>query len=372
MRQVRGVLGVLGVLCIAIVVATVAPAAQERSPLPPWPTQEPPPIDANALLDAWVAGREDALPAALYRREPLASLREALDDLRFAPADRRRREQAAALALEAAQLAGGSDTAAAFELLEWGCHLLRQDPVTTEAERLFHWGAAAVLEGLTLPSLVAHADHALRRDFVRPPQETSGVSLIPHAEHAARRFDQEPRLELARAVAVELQTFPDPRAKERLGQRDGNLFARLADRLNRAARFPEVRAEALTRLGLAHLRDSNPERALMYLDEAPSLTSDPWVLYLAHLFRGRALETLGRDAEAVEAFRASVAAVPGAQSAMLALGTALFRTGAREEASQVAWAATAVPTVADPWIGYGQADLRFWPEIRERLREAVR
>jgi hypothetical protein len=57
---------------------------------------------------------------------------------------------------------------------------------------------------------------------------------------------------------------------------------------------------------------------------------------------------------------------------MLALGSALLRVGAREDAAAIAWAATAVPTVADPWVGYGQADLRFWPQIRDRLREAVR
>ena len=361
----------MGVLVAALLAIGAAPAAQDRG-VTPRLAQDWPAIDGEALLDAYALGQDGALVVALSRPNALSSLRDALAGLDLEGADRRRREQAAALAVEAAQLAGASDTIAAFELVEWGCHLLRRDAVTTEAERLFHWAAAAVLEGMTLPSLVAHADHALRRDFVRPPQETSGVSLVPHAEHAAGRVDQEPRLELARAVAVELRTFPDPRAKERLGQRDGNLFAQLVDRLDRAARFPEVRAEALTRLGFAHLRDSNPERALMHLDEAPALTSDPWVLYLAHLFRGRALGALGRDAEAVEAFRASVAAVPGAQSAMLALGAALVRSGAREEASQLAWAATAVPTVADPWLGYGQADLRFWPEIRDRLREAVR
>jgi tetratricopeptide (TPR) repeat protein len=301
----------------------------------------------------------------------LERLRTALDGVQFDPADRKRREQAAALAVEAARLVGASQKGAAFALIEWACALLRRDTSTTEAERLFHWAAAAVLEGVVLPSLVPHAEVSVRREFVRPPGQTSGVSILPHVEHALRRVN-EPRLQLARAVGLELRTFPDPQPKARLGQRDGPLFAQLVEALHRAATFSAVRAEALTRLGFSHLRDGHPERALAHLDDVPALTQDPWVLYLSHLFRGRAFEALGRDDEAVLAYRASVAAVPGAQSAMLALGSALFRVGAREDASAIAWAATAVPTVADPWVGYGQADLRFWPQIRDRLREAVR
>ena len=337
-----------GAWLLAVVLSTGGPVGQDYRPITAGPGQDGPPIDAHALIDAWASGRYEVLPAALNRPFAVENLRKALEKVRFDPADRKRHEQAAALAVEAVQFAGAYHPAATFELIEWGCRLLRRDSVATEAERLFHRGAVAVLEGMTNPSVVTHAEHGLRR------------------------FPADPRFELARAVAVELQTFPDPEPSVRLGQRDGTLFARLVDRLERAARFPEVRAEALARLGFAHLRDRHPERALAQLDHVPALTEDPWVLYLAHLFRGRALEALGRDDEAVEALRAAVAAVPGAQSAALALGAALLRTGAREEASAIAWASTAVPAVADPWIGYGQADLRFWPQIRDRLREAVR
>ena len=71
------------------------------------------------------------------------------------------------------------------------------------------------------------------------------------------------------------------------------------------------------------------------------------------------------------AYRAAIAAEPG-QTAQLALGAALARTGQRQEATAtVAAAVVATPARVDPWTIYGRGDARLWPEISERLRKEL-
>lgn len=311
--------------------------------------QRPQAREGVLIVDAYASSDFPAIARLLTGNESLTQLQDRLD---AAVADGdggpRRRLLAAAVAVEAAQLRGFQEMTGAVEVIEWACTLLRTHDAPGDAERIWFLASLAIFEGLA-----------------------SSTSVVVHADHALRRFPAEPRFELALAVGTELATFPDPREKGRLSARIGTQYDRLVTRLSNAARHESVRAEARVRLGFTLLRDGRPEQALEALDGAAGLTDEPFLVYLAHLFRGRALEKLDRLDDAVAAYRAAVAAVPGAQSAELALATALMKGAGRLEASERAKSAVMAERVADPWSGYGQGDLRLWPVIRQQLREAV-
>jgi tetratricopeptide (TPR) repeat protein len=255
----------------------------------------------------------------------------------------------AAVALEAANLGGLDDWPNARALIEWACALIRANRQRLEAERVWHWGAIAVLESA--------ADAA---------------PLQVHATHALGRFADDARFVLARAVASELRTWPDEREGRTAAERNPEAVALAVDRLNAAAALPDVRAEALMRLGCLALRNNHPSQALSYLRDATAARPDPFVRHLIGLFQGRALERLERVEDAMAAYRSALDAHPG-QTASLALASVLLRTGRRREAAATADAATRAETNAgDPWTAYGRADGRFWSDISARLRRELR
>ena len=137
--------------------------------------------------------------------------------------------------------------------------------------------------------------------------------------------------------------------------------------------MPEYRAEASLRLGYTALRLGRHDDALEHLARAVDLSgSDEYIAHLAQLFRGRALDWLERREDAVAAYRAAVVLQPGAQTAELALAAALARAGDRTEAAAIADRALAAADAgSDPWLSYGQGDLRKWPMLVARLRSAV-
>jgi cytochrome c-type biogenesis protein CcmH/NrfG len=76
---------------------------------------------------------------------------------------------------------------------------------------------------------------------------------------------------------------------------------------------------------------------------------------------------------AIEALRASLEAVPGAQSASLMLAVRLHSAGRGQEAKAVMERMLALdPPVFDPWRNYGYGDLRRWPVLIDDLRRRVR
>ncbi len=126
-------------------------------------------------------------------------LRVAIRDLNFAvpmwfpenEANERRRLAVAAFALEFVMVRRADlwkDSG--YLLLEWACSLLRRNPTPLPAERLWHLAAIGVIEGAA-----------------------DGVRLEAHLAHAERRFPDEPRFLLARAVAMELLTWPEEHGK---------------------------------------------------------------------------------------------------------------------------------------------------------------
>jgi tetratricopeptide (TPR) repeat protein len=146
----------------------------------------------------------------------------------------------------------------------------------------------------------------------------------------------------------------------------------IVNRLKDAARVGPVASEALLRLGFFELRRDHPDAAIARFTEAGQ-APDSDVRYLLHLLRGRALEQVNRRNDAIADYRAALAEFPFAQSATLALGTALAANGRVDESAALMSQMLAVPApVYDPWTLYAVPDWRFWPGVIKTLRQAVR
>nr|ADC36009.1 hypothetical protein [uncultured bacterium 259] len=332
---------------------TIAPT-QKSSPVspPPW---------MDELLDSYANGNypafDDSLRGAIHTGTASALPQFLLVLKKSAPAwikrapageQERRRLVVAAVSLEGANRGGLDNWPAARAVIEWACQLVRQNRRALPAERTWHWGAISIFEGAADAS---------------PAQV--------HVSHALSRFPNDPRFLLARGIATELRTWPDPRDGKTPRERDASTVGLTVLRLDEARRFDEVRAEASLHLGYLALRNRDASESLPYFRESAKPGVDPFIRYLAQLFQGRALEALHKPADAIAAYHGAIAAEPG-QTAQLALAAALARTGQQDAAADAAAASMRGVTVIDPWIIYGRGDARFWPEISARLRQEIR
>lgn len=281
-------------------------------------------LDLHSSADAWIAeGGEPAKP----RREVVV----------------------ATLALEAVQARGGAEWPRAQLILEWACDRLRRRLTPTEAERAWMWAAAALLEGVV-----------------------QGAALEVHLTHALKRFPGDPSLTMARALAAEIRAGPDVRSGSDLVPPPADRLEVLIYRLKQAASLPGYRIEAHVRLGYTALRQRRHSAALDLLEPATA-TDDPFLRYLAHLFRGRAFDAQKRFDEAIAEYESALQAAPGAQTAEIALGVAFARAGRRSDAAALAEASlTRTGTPVDPWLAYGQGDFRRWPEVIATVRRTIR
>ena len=126
------------------------------------------------------------------------------------------------------------------------------------------------------------------------------------------------------------------------------------------------------RFGAMQLGLRQVDQALRNLEKAERLTRDPYVVFLARYFTGRALEQQDELDDAEDAYRGAAAAVPHAQSATLALAALAFKGGRHSEAYRLARGVLdANPAPLDPWPAYVHADDRFWPQLVGRLRVEI-
>jgi Flp pilus assembly protein TadD len=256
---------------------------------------------------------------------------------------------AGALALEAVQLQGLTDRRKAAVLVEAGCNIVRLNLEKQPVERLWHHVAISLLEGLGDPA-----------------------AIDAHAVHALRRFPDEPAFVLARAVAAEMRTYPDDR-HIRVDKQSPQSYRAALERMETARALDDSRAEATMRLGSLLWRAGQPGQAVDHLREAASLAREPDLQYLSSLLLGRALEADGRLDQAASAYHAATIALSGAQTAEIALAAALSRLGQRADAGRVAGdAVRSGARPSDPWLVYGQGDLRRLPTLLVQLREALR
>ena len=295
---------------------------------------------------------------------------------------RRREFVAATVGLDIAHAAFDIAWPQGRKLIEWGSELLRRPPRPDEGERLWHLAALTLLQGAV--------------DYRLLVQLKDDVWL--------KRFPSEPRLLFALLVMLEGDTWPEPDRGLSWDADDASLEAGhkmfLARRANRSGVTAEmraksfehqrrtsmrqvitlledlsnsidIRADAILRLGVLHLRLRHSEVARDQFEDVLKLTSEPFLVYLAHFFTGVVLEQQGDRAEAIRSYRAALAVMPRAQAASFALASLLFVQDARDEAAQIVESAIQRPTAPDPWRGYQSGDFRLWPERISTLRKAL-
>lgn len=335
--------GVLLAVCLATT-ASARPAGQDVT------------VSAADLLEYYNLGEYDAVQTALTRAASgdlgifLQGLRRDLaawitaDGIALAS---RRRLVVAALSLEVAHAGLETQWARSEQILEWACELLRTERKPPPAERIWHQAALALIEGA--------------RDI---------ATLTIHVVHMKTRFPDEPRILMARVFEKETDYWNDLVTIS--GTADEGSPSIVFRSLDEARARPANEREADLRLGYLLLRAGKPRDASAVLSRvAPG--DDPGQLHLAHLFRGWAYEALGQQDDAARSFRAALDAVPGAQTATLALAVRLYAAGQRDEADTLVDSMLAIhPPVVDPWRIYGYGDLRRWPMLRDALREELR
>jgi tetratricopeptide (TPR) repeat protein len=348
-----------------------------------WPSARTPSV--VSLLDRYASGAFDDVLGELQRVDDFEALRKTLE--RDAPAwidaaglaDRqRRRLTAATFALEAARTDEWhqwkwiqrqppmGDGANEFQplnvlywkapplLIEWGCELFRADTAPTPIERWWQLAALAVAQRSQDAQFLV-GDTAIGLG-VNAGEIINTQHDIKHLDHIVERFPNEPRFMLGQGIARD-RYWDDDATKAYM-----SLFG-----------DQDVGGEAMMRMGAMQLRRGRVSDALMLFDRAERATRDPYVVHLARLYRGRALERQNRREQATAAYRGAVAAWPGGQAATLSLASLLFQAGRRSEAQELTAAMFAAsPMPADPWREYVHADDRFWPLLIRKLREGIR
>ena len=233
----------------------------------------------------------------------------------------------------------------AVELLEWACGLLRAEPPLV-AERWWHLGAIGLLE-----------------------RHNAQQTLELHLSHAHGRFPDEDRWALGRAIAAELRTWPETRDDTVLTVTP-TLTATIVGRYEEAIACDSVREEALIRLGYFELRRNRIDAALGRFEQAGT-PKDAVLRYWLFLFTGQALERTKRLPNAISAYRAALESAPDAQSAVLALASALVSVHRDAEASALVDRSLAMRSSRRIWAEFTQPDWRFWNRVIAELRKAV-
>lgn len=207
------------------------------------------------------------------------------------------------------------------------------------------------------------------------------VDLEPAATGTPRLVD--PWFAFARAMIIDIQTSPAFRDGPRSTAAEWDLAippddsntTRLAEQAvaeyERLRPYPRLAAEAAARRALLLVRLHRPEDALLALDESDAAGGDETVRYFSALFRGRALEALGRTDEAAHAYERAAGVMPGAQTPAVALASLFQRFD--DPAAARGWAERAATTPAaagDPWWWYWRGDLRHAGARLDALRSA--
>ena len=321
------------------------------------------PASVSLTLDAYAAGDFRRVEAQLEQIGDPATFfitfqRTAADWVAAAGVEARaaRRLFAAAVALEAAARHMGSPQLG-HELIEWSGRILALDP-PRDAERIWYLTAIAL------------SQRALDQSLVRPSPPAGEWDL---AVQARARFPGEDRFRLATAIVTERLSW---RPTQYARFNTPNAYAGLKDVIRAFEPLVSrvtIRAEVHLRLGHTRLRMGDHAAALEHLSQVLPLTKEPFLLYLAHYFTGRAKQARGDRTGAVAAYAAALEIVPRAQSAALSLAALSFARDDRDRAfALVSDAVNETEPVDDPWRLYQAGDSRLLPGFLGLLRRASR
>lgn len=322
----------------------------------------------TSLVDSYDRGDYAAMDRMLASRDkaPLARAftNAANQWISRAPVDGRvrRRQVAAAVALEIVSAGFAAEWGSLVPLIEVGCALTRQTPAGSPSEMAWHMFAIALLQGGSAGgSSKLHA----RDHFSVHVQER-----VPDSAHIklASAFEQEMQANVGRRSFGAVSYF-DPDAPP-------------ASSVARAAEVPlasyralvdhaVVGAEANVRLGALLIQLHKWAEAIPHL-AAASRSHDPFIKYLAAFLTGQAQRRLGDTLRAEHAYREALVAVPGGMSASLALASLLSSAGRWANADEVMVQASRTSESHDPWrlLPHGSyRHMRHWQtNLREHLR----
>ena len=317
-----------------------APAAARPRPRPP---RRPP--DVMALADVFDRRNAQAFEKALAQSNDLANVIRGVRQSDSPWPENRRRTAVFALELGLAGLR--SDNRDARDeggrlLAEY--HVRVREPAGADAFECW-WlvTETTALEGLFMP------DNALQ--------------FIPRAlQRCPSNCEAQPRL----CAGVSEQQWIQ-------GRTTAAQEPEILNRYEQAMKFPETEPEARVRAARFLYGLGQFDRGLAMLDGIKTPPADLELRYFASLVRGQLLRASGRPDDAAAAYRAALAAWPGAQSAQVALMTLSVIRGNREEAGALAEAIQMAPADQyDPWWTYWLGDYRAYPAVLEKLRELGR
>ena len=334
---------VRGAAAPAPVAATpVTPSAP--GPAPTTTVRRTVPSDVVALADLFDRGNAQAFEKGLTESKDLANVIRGLRQSDSPWPENRRRSAVFALELGLAGLR--SDNRDARDeggrlLAEY--HVRVREPAGADAfECAWLVTETTALEGLFIP------EYALQ--------------FVPRA---LQRCPSNARLNLGYALVSEQQWIQ--------GRITAAQEPEILNRYEQAMKFPETEPEARVRAARFLYGLGQFDRGLAMLDGIKAPPSDLELRYFAALIRGQLLRASGRLDEAAAAYRAALAAWPGAQSAQVALMTLSVIRGGREDAGALAETIQMAPVDQyDPWWTYWLGDYRAYPAVLEKLRELGR
>src|SRR6476646_149688 len=320
----------------------------------------PAPVAAQTVwvlewLQEYASGKQAEVAARFRTVSSLRQLQDDLDkiapkylDVKGADAELHRRA-IVGFAIEAAY-ARIEQGPLASKLAEWACRQLRRHTKPDDFDRRAHLAIFAILAGAVDPD-----------------------ALESHVTHVKFQFPAEPRLAFERGIAQELRAAPfyapgKETPADVVKHREDAVTA-----YTTAARVESVRTEALRRLGRVTLDLGKNDEALTALDGIEPAAKDSDVIYLARLFRGQALERLGKIDDARQSYTRALEVRPDAQTASVALAALEVRRGDKAAADQrVRQLLSRMAQPDDPWWEYWPGDFRLGPDLMRAMREAVK
>ena len=310
----------------------------------------------GVLLDEYRSGAFDAAVKPLTasidhaaRREVVFAdtdrVRAAFDDgaeawIKAIPAESaQRRLIAGSFALEVAYARMPYDLNTLVLLLDWASKQWRMVP-PNELEHVWMLAAVALVERTH-----AHADSAMLRE--------GGLKWGEgFLDRAVSRFPSEPRFRLAQTL------------------RSVNRNSRGS--LEKLASVPAVRGDALVHLSYLELSDRRCDAAIKLAREAIDATQNADIRYVAYFIRGTCHASANKAVEAGADYAEALKAVPGGQSASVALALLL----AQDRQFDVAFdlvdrSMTERPDGDDPWRLFSYGGYVRFPSLLADLRKAV-
>lgn len=327
-------------LLVAMPLARPAVQAQE-----PWVMQ---------WLQAYAGGNQaDVLP----KLATVGNLKEFQDDLdkvlpawTAMPGDPEQHRRAIIAFVVDAAFARLDQGTQAGKLAEWACRQIRRHAKPDEFDHRAYMAMFALFAGAVDPD-----------------------ALELHVKHVQFQFPNEPRLALERGIAEEIRGAP---FYEPVKQTTADTIKRREEAARRyadAAKVDAISAEALLRLGRVNLDLGKADDALKALDRVEPLSKDGSIVYLARLFRGMALDRLGKLDDAAQAYREALAIAPDAQSASISLAAVTLKRGDAAGSDRLMKAMLIRPSPApDPWWTYWAGDYRLHDDWLKAMREAVK